>query len=88
VNWFWLLVRRLWWRKFNPVLRLGWVTLLGKGPDDARIGVALIAVGWVLQQLKRPSPVLVYRYEATPGESVRIRVLRGDRVLADRTIEG
>lgn len=53
------------------------------------MGVGLIAVGYLLQQrAKRGQRQVLYRATLQPGESIRIRVARGHRPIADRIIEG
>jgi hypothetical protein len=79
---------RWWWRGSHPLVRVGWAVLTKRGVGDPRIGAGLIAVGYLLRRRSKRSRVLLYRATMSPGESMRIRVSRGDRVIADRTIEG
>lgn len=80
--------RRRWWLGLHPLVRLGWLSVMGKGPADVRIGAALLAAGLALQRRKQHKKVLLYRHTMRPGESMRIRVSRGGRVVAERTIDG
>ena len=75
-----------WWTQFHPLVRIGWNVMRGSSPGDSRVGAALVAAGMLLGRQNRRR-VLLYRHTMEPGESIRIRVLRGETVVADRAIE-
>ncbi|RPI24673.1 MAG: hypothetical protein EHM57_02470 [Actinobacteria bacterium] len=81
-----LIIRSL-LRRSDPLVRLGWLTLLALASPNFKVGAALVTARQVMQRRGGPPPVLLYRYDASPGETMRIKVIQGDRVLSDRVIE-
>jgi hypothetical protein len=49
------------------------------------IGLSMMGIGYYLRKSK--TRTVLYRHTAQPGESVRIKVIRGTRTLADTTVE-
>lgn len=73
-------------RRFHTLERIGWkATRTSTSSRQTIVGVTLMLVGWHARTAQRKARL--YRYTATPGESVRIRVLRGSKILADATVE-
>lgn len=81
-------ISRLFWNRYHFLVRFGWQQVRGAGALPMTAGWAALLFGYVLTRRGRAVNRRVYRYSLEPGESVRIRMTRGDRVLADRTITG
>ena len=73
-------------RRFHPLERLGYrASTSSRGSVQTIVGLSMMGVGYYL----RTSSVktVLYRHAAQPGESVRIKVIKGTRTLADATVE-
>lgn len=82
------LISRLFWNRYHFLVRFGWQQVRGHGALPITAGWGVLLFGYVLTRRGRAVNKRVYRYALDPGESVRIRMTRGNRVLADRTITG
>ncbi len=72
-------------KRFHPLERVGFrAATKGTGSLERTAGLAAILLGFYLRT--RTTDRLLYTYTAKEGETVRIRVLKGDRQLADATI--
>lgn len=68
------LIRRWWWRKWHPAVRIGWlVTRMNTSGSRAQtlLGVMLIAAG-LLQRSRRTRKV--YSADLRPGREIRVRL--------------
>ena len=81
------LVIKLWARrKFHPLERLGFAaSTSSRSKTQTVVGLSMMGVGYYLRASK--TRTVLYRHAAQPGESVRIKVIRGTRTLADATVE-
>jgi hypothetical protein len=78
-------VRKAVRRRFHPLERVGFrAATNGRGSLERTAGLAALLLGFYLRTRTRDT--LLYTYTAKEGETVRIRVLKGDRQLADATI--
>lgn len=74
-----------WERKFHPLEEAGYQTTRGGVTRTEKIiGLSMLALGFYLRTHKKHSKL--YSYTAQPGETVRIKVMRGTESLADATI--
>ena len=74
-------VKRWWWSKWHPIVRVGWV-VTRVNPRGSRsqsyLGLALIGTGLVLRSRKS---LLLYKDTVPAGQEIRIRVFEGGREL-------
>lgn len=79
-------VRRWARRKFHPLERLGYATSTSSRTlTQTVVGLSMMGVGYYLRSSK--ARTVLYRHTAQPGESVRIKVIRGTQTLADASVE-
>ena len=74
-------LRRAWWKRFHPMVRIGWyAATTGKSRPAAQtaIGIGMIAAGVLLQRSHKARRRPVYVQTVSPGETTRIRVYRGN----------
>jgi hypothetical protein len=75
-----LRARRWFWRKFNPLVRFGWIVANNaSGSGATGIGLGLITVGLAIGKPKR---VKLYSTSLPVGQEIRIRVVRNGRTIA------
>jgi hypothetical protein len=82
-------VRHAWWRRFHPLVRLGWsVATSGSNRPAAQtaLGMSMIAVGVALRQTQKARTKLIYTDNVLPGEATRIRVYRGTSAPSEVTV--
>lgn len=73
-------------RRFHPLERLGYATSRSsRSITQTVIGVSMMGVGYYMRHAKKRT--LLYRHTAQPGESVRIKVIRGTRTIADTIVD-
>lgn len=82
------LIARAFWRRYHYLVRFGWQQVRGGGALPMSAGWGVLVFGYLLTRRGRVANQRVYRYSLATGESVRIRMTQGNRVLADRTITG
>lgn len=74
-----------WEHRFHPLEEAGYHTSRGAVSRAEKIvGFSMLALGFYLRKHRQHSKL--YSYTAKPGETVRIRVMRGSDPLADTTI--
>lgn len=74
-----------WERRFHPFEEAGYRTSRGAVTRiETILGLSMLALGFYLRNHQKNSKL--YSYTAQPGETVRIRVMRGTEPLADATI--
>jgi hypothetical protein len=74
-----------WERRFHPLEEAGYHASRGAvSRTEKVIGLSMLALGFYLRRHQKHSKL--YSYTAKPGETVRIRVMRGTEPLADATI--
>lgn len=69
------LIRRWWWRKWHPAVRIGWLAARSNvGPSGTRaiVGYGLIAVGLLLRSRRSQR---IHLAQVAPGETIGIRVI-------------
>jgi len=79
--------RRWWWKRFHPLVRIGWITATAgrrRPVTQTAIGVGLMTAGVLLRRTKKNEPV--YTHVVDPGQTVRIRVYRGDSVASEAIV--
>ena len=82
-------LRRAWWRRFHPLVRLGWrVATAGSNRPASQtvLGFAIIAIGMVLRHTRKTRTELIYTDTVLPGEVTRIRVYRGASAPSELTV--
>ena len=82
-------LRRAWWGRFHPFVRLGWrvATAGSKRPASQTVlGFAIIAVGMALRQSQKTRTTLIYTDTVLPGEITRIRVFQGTSAPSEVTV--
>jgi hypothetical protein len=73
-------------RRFHPLERIGYAASTSSRTTTQRvIGISMMGLGYYLR--KSNVKTVLYRHTAQPGESVRIKVIRGTQTLADATVE-
>lgn len=76
------LARRWWWKRFSPIVRVGWIITKSNGSGEAvqtGIGLGLIALGLVLKRRKR---TVLYRATVPTDGAIRVHVVRRGRIVA------
>lgn len=71
------LVRRWWWRKWHPAVRVGWTVSrhnTSGSQTQAIVGVALIGIGLILRSRRSH---LLYSASVDPGTTIAIRNATG-----------
>jgi len=83
---FWLWFRR----RFPRLVRAGLLRVrdgvAAKSGRQAWTGVAMVAAGYLLKRIRRRT--LLYAGPMSLGESMRVRVRRGDKVIDEFTVNG
>jgi len=82
-----LTLRRVWWRRFHPLVRMGWLTVTSgrsRTVSQTVIGAGMMGAGFYLRRSQRVSPI--YTHVLDPGEAVRIRVYRGDAAVSEAIV--
>lgn len=77
-----LRARRVFWKRFNPSVRVGWLIASGEGarvPTIRRIGYGMILFGLLVGKRRRS---LLYATTVPADHSVRVRVVRNGRTIA------
>ncbi len=75
------------WRRLHPAQRIGILaSTSSRSGLQTAVGLSLIALGTYLRRESKQA--LLYSTRVDHGETVRIRVFRGDSLLGDTTIEG
>lgn len=73
-------------RRFHPLVRIGWAATRSSTTSTQTVaGLVLMVIGWQTKRSGRKTKI--YSYTATPGETVRIRVMQGTTSLSDTTLE-
>lgn len=73
-------LRRAWWRRFHPIVRIGWYAATrGETRPAAQtaIGIGMMAAGIMLRRSQKSRNRPIYVHTVNPGETTRIRVYRG-----------
>ena len=81
------LVRRWWWKRFHPLVRVGWMTATAgrrRPPAQTAIGLGLMGAGVVLRRTRSNEPI--YTHVVDPGQMVHIRVYRGGSVASEAIV--
>lgn len=69
------LIRRWWWRKWHPAVRVGWI-VARRNTSGSRtqtvLGIMLIGAGLLQQKTRRSQ--LVYATDLRAGREVRVRL--------------
>jgi len=74
--------RRLWWRRFHPITRIGWnLATMGRTRPTSQtiIGLGLMGAGLVVKRKSRK--IMLYRGTIEPGAGTHIRVYRGGEAI-------
>ena len=82
-------LRRAWWGRFHPLVRLGWrvaTTGSNRPASQTVLGFAIIAVGVALRRTQKNRTTLIYTDTVLPGEVARIRVYRGTSAPSEVTV--
>lgn len=72
-------MRRVWWRQFHPLVRVGWIAATAgnrRTVTQTAIGIGLMGAGVYVRRSGKRTPI--YTHTIGQGETVRIRVYRGD----------
>ena len=80
-------LRRRWWRRFHPIVRLGWIASTSgrsRTTTQTAIGVGLMGAGLYLRRAQKVSPI--YTHVLDSGDAVRIRVYRGDASMSEAVV--
>lgn len=75
-------VQRLFWRRFHPLVRAGFLVVSGEGARVQfirRIGYGMVLTGLMMGKRKK---VLLYSTKVPADHSVRVRVVRNGRTIA------
>ena len=73
-------------RRFHPLERLGFAaSKSSQSKTQTVVSLSIMGLGYYLR--KSSVRTVLYRHTAQPGESVRIKVIRGTTTLADSTVE-
>ncbi|GMQ98520.1 MAG: hypothetical protein BMS9Abin17_1035 [Acidimicrobiia bacterium] len=83
-----LVLRRRWWRRFHPLVRIGWLTATSgrsRTVTQTVLGVGMMGAGFYLRRSQKLSPI--YTHVLDPGEAVRIRVYRGDAAMSEAIVK-
>jgi hypothetical protein len=78
---------RKWFRtRFHPLERVGYSTSTSSRTTlQTVVGFSMMGVGYYLRHANRKT--VLYKHTAVPGETVRIKVIRGTHTLADTTLD-
>ncbi len=82
------MLRRLWWRRFHLLVRVGWMTATSgkkRTVTQTAIGLGMMSAGFYLRRSRKTSPV--YTHTLDPGKTVRIRVYRGDAAASQAIVK-
>ena len=82
-------VRRMWWRQFHPLVRVGWyVATTGKNRPAVQtaVGVGMVGAGLILRGSRKKANKPIYKYVSSPGDTTRIRVFRGSSLPSETVI--
>ena len=74
--------RRVFWRRFHPLVRAGWFVVRGEGARVTFVrqaGFAMILTGLVVGKRKK---TLLYATTVPADHSVRVRVVQNGRTIA------
>lgn len=78
------IISRWWWSRFDPFVRMGWMTtdsaLKKRDYRRAWLGVALVVLGLVRRRSRRK---LIYKTSIDVDEGTTIRVFQGRRPIAE-----
>ncbi len=81
------LIRRRWWKRVHPLVRIGWITATAgkrRPVTQTAIGIGLMGAGVMLRHTRRNEPI--YTHTIDPGQTVRIRVYRGTNVASEAVV--
>ncbi len=83
-------LRRLWWGRFHPLVRVGWtIALAGRREHRSQaqkvFGIGLMATGFALRRRSRRFRP-VYTHVVEPGQTVGIRVFRGESAASEAIV--
>ncbi|MGI9529199.1 MAG: hypothetical protein ACR2NG_05760 [Acidimicrobiia bacterium] len=80
MHWLTFAIRRWWWRKWHPLVRVGWIvsqrSVTGLG---TAVGVGLIGFGLMARSRKT---LHLYNTTIPAGEEITIRVVQNGRTIA------
>jgi hypothetical protein len=81
------ILRRIWWRRFHPLVRMGWLTATSgrsRTVTQTAIGAGMMGVGLYLRRSQRISPI--YTHVLDREEAVRIRVYHGNAAVSEAIV--
>lgn len=83
------LVKGLWWRRFPPIFRIGWLSIKrGNATGDPRftvLGVGLMGLGLFIGK-RRAAWQHLYTGLLEPGERMRVEVFQGRRSVGSADV--
>jgi hypothetical protein len=82
-------LRRSWWRRFHPLVRVGWHTATmgtSRPTTQTALGIGMMAAGIILRRSQRARMKPIYVDTVHPGETTRIRVYRGTSAPSEVTV--
>ena len=74
--------RRLFWKRFHPLVRAGWFVVTGEGSRVTFVrqaGLAMMLTGLVLGKRRK---TLLYAATVPADHSIRVRVVQNGRTIA------
>lgn len=74
----------LWWRRFHWLIRVGWRNVRGSGVADARVGWALLAVGYLLQRRRRKRRLRTRGFDVYAPHGMSVRVVKASQIVTER----
>ena len=80
-------MRRWWWRRFHPFVRIGWIAATAgkrRPMTQTAIGLGLMGAGMFLRRSSAQKPI--YTHVVDPGQTVRIRVYRGESAMSEAIV--
>ena len=81
------LIRHRWWRRFHPLVRIGWIAMTAgkrRPVTQTAIGLGLMGAGVMLRRTRNNEPI--YTHLVGPGKTVRIRVYRGENAASEAIV--
>ena len=73
-------------KQFSPLERAGYTTSTSsRTMTQTIVGLSMMGVGYYVRQSK--GRTVLYRHKPRPGETVRIKVIQGARLVADTTVD-
>lgn len=82
-------LRRAWWKRFHPLVRIGWYAATAgktRPASQTAVGIGMVVAGILLRRSNKASNDPIYVHTVNPGETTRIRVYRGTSAPSEVTV--